>query len=79
MHVLKITMNIKNTLESCEKHAKNLQRMHKRTTKKIMQWNYKKSYNARMKKTSWKKLVYLFLLGLIGLDALQLSMMIKQW
>jgi hypothetical protein len=25
-----------------------------------------------------KKLVYLFLVGLIGLDALQLSMMIKQ-
>lgn len=69
-------MNVKNTLESCEKHAKNLQK--ERTTKK-MQWSYKKSYNARMKKTSWKKLVYLFLLGLIGLDALQLSKIIKQW
>jgi hypothetical protein len=25
------------------------------------------------------KLIYLFLVGLIGLDAFQLSMMIKQW
>jgi hypothetical protein len=67
-------MNVKNTLKSWEKHAKNLQIMHKKITKK-MQWSYKKNYNARMK----EKLVYLFLVGLVGLDAFQFSMMIKQW
>jgi hypothetical protein len=70
-------MNIKNTLESCEKHAKILQRMHKKTTNFLMKLHEELQCNDEKDKLK-NKLIYLFLVGLIGLDAFQLSMMIKQ-